>query len=156
MVLQNPRYQLIGGPDWLHKKVCDIAAKCDRPVGGKPWTMNRERRETYVQQLLLRLQSLLADRFQLKLRPESREMHVYELVTGSKGPKFEESPRPGPDGKIKQGSILRPGHVEAYHAPMDIIARILSQVSGLKPVRRPACRQDWRPHKNPSLRCSTE
>jgi bla regulator protein blaR1 len=122
--------QLLGGPDWLHKKFFDIDAKCDPPAGGDPRTMNSERRHAYEHQIFLRLQSLMADRFQLRLRQETRELHVYELVAGSKGPKFNETPKPGLDGKIKEGSILRPGHMELYHAPTDIVVRILSQVSG--------------------------
>jgi len=37
------------------------------------------------------LQSLLADRFKLKVHSEMREMPVYELVVGKNGPKFKES-----------------------------------------------------------------
>ncbi len=37
------------------------------------------------------LQSLLADRFHLKIRRESKEMAVYALVVAKDGPKFKES-----------------------------------------------------------------
>ena len=56
-------------------------------------------------------------------------MPIYELVLDTDGPKFQESKR-GPDGKLKEGAIIRPGDIEAYHIPMDIVARALSQFSG--------------------------
>jgi bla regulator protein BlaR1 len=55
----------------------DIVAKADHPV-------SRD-------QLRLMLQSLLADRFRLKLHRETREGSVYRLVVARSGPKLEES-----------------------------------------------------------------
>jgi len=37
------------------------------------------------------LQALLADRFQLKLRRETKETTVFALVVGKNGPKFHQS-----------------------------------------------------------------
>jgi len=42
------------------------------------------------------LQSLLRERFKLEFHYESKEMSVYELTAGSKGPKLKEASRTGP------------------------------------------------------------
>jgi uncharacterized protein (TIGR03435 family) len=77
-------YQLSGGPTWVTNPSTDtdyydINAKAE---GDEPLTESRAR------QLL---QTLLADRFQLRLHRESKEMPVYALVVGKAGPKFKES-----------------------------------------------------------------
>lgn len=150
--------QLIGGPAWLYTKGFDTNAKCDPPVGGDPHNMTAEQRDEYRQQMLLRLQSLLVDRFQLKLRQETRDMPVLDLIIAKNGPKFQESPKPGPDGKVKEGAIVRRGgHVEIYHEPMDLVARALSQVSGQTVVDRTGLtgrydlKLDWTPDSTAPL-----
>jgi uncharacterized protein (TIGR03435 family) len=57
----------------------DVAAKAD---GDTPPTADEFQRM---------MQSLLADRFQLKVHREQREMPVYELVVGNKGSKLNKS-----------------------------------------------------------------
>ena len=57
----------------------DVAAKAD---GDTPPTVDEFRQM---------MQSLLADRFQLKVHREQREVPVYELVAGNKGPRVKES-----------------------------------------------------------------
>ncbi len=77
-------YQLFGGPAWVtnpstYTDYYDINAKAE---GDELLTESRAR------QLL---QTLLADRFQLRLHRESREMPVYALIVGKSGPKFKDS-----------------------------------------------------------------
>ncbi|HEY3840173.1 MAG TPA: TIGR03435 family protein [Bryobacteraceae bacterium] len=77
-------YQLFGGPAWVANPSTDtdyydIKAKAE---GDEPLTESRAR------QLM---QTLLADRFQLRLHRESKEMPVYALVVGKAGPKFKDS-----------------------------------------------------------------
>ncbi len=71
------RYQLTGGPAWLYTDTLDIDAKAE----GDP---SQDR-------MLAMLQSLLAGRFQLKIRRESREENVYALTIGKNGPKLTPS-----------------------------------------------------------------
>ena len=71
------RYQLSGGPAWLHADLFDIEAKAE----GDP---SRD-------QMMDMLQTLLADRFQLKVHRETREDNVYALVVAKGGPKLTPS-----------------------------------------------------------------
>jgi len=77
-------YQIIGGPDWINSVRWDIAAKA--PDDAPP------------QQLLLMLRTLLADRFKLVIRNETREMPIYALTLAR------------PDGRL--GSQLRPSSAD--------------------------------------------
>ncbi len=66
--------QVIGGPAWINTDRYDIEAK---PEG------NTDRK-----QMLVMLQTLLADRFKLKLHRETRELPVYELKAVKSGLKL--------------------------------------------------------------------
>jgi uncharacterized protein (TIGR03435 family) len=70
------------GPDWWDTENFDISAKF--PAG------------TSDSQVLLMLQRLLDERFQLKLHHESREFAVYALVIDKRGSKVRPTATPGP------------------------------------------------------------
>lgn len=61
-------YQISGAPNWLQTERYDIDAKSDQPADAA--------------QTRLMLQSLLADRFHVKIRLEQKEMHVLALTAG--------------------------------------------------------------------------
>ena len=85
---------LSGGPDWLRKDGFDILAKM--PDDSPDYTL-MQLQNGHAPQLQLMLQALLADRFHLKLHRESKQLPVYALTIGKKGPKFkkaEESEEP--------------------------------------------------------------
>jgi uncharacterized protein (TIGR03435 family) len=71
----------VSGPDWLGGDRFDIVAKSAGPVP--------------EDQLRLMCQTLLADRFQVKLHRVSKEMTAYVLSVGKSGPKFKESTTEG-------------------------------------------------------------
>jgi uncharacterized protein (TIGR03435 family) len=73
-----PDSRLSGGPAWVDSARFDIEAKGQLDPG-KPT-------EDQISQML---QTLLADRFQLKLRTETKEMPVYALLIAKNGPKLE-------------------------------------------------------------------
>lgn len=75
--------QLIGGPDWLDTDRYDIHAKA--PDGEPAATDFFDR--SAAQRVRLRTRALLADRFGLVLRSETREMPVYILTVAKNGPK---------------------------------------------------------------------
>jgi uncharacterized protein (TIGR03435 family) len=92
-------YQVSGAPRWASESdsMYDIAAKTDGETAQS------------MDQVRLMLQTLLADRFHLKLRRESKELPVYNLVVrsvGKSGLKLKESsetlpPTPG----MRRGSM---------------------------------------------------
>ena len=67
----------ISGPPWLNSQRFDIAAKCAAPAS-----------DAEMRQMM---QTLLADRFALKLHPEKKELSVFALLVGKNGPKFHPS-----------------------------------------------------------------
>lgn len=75
----NAYEKMISGPDWIRSEVYNIDAKAEMPATQA--------------QLKLMLQSLLAERFKLKVHRETREMPVYALVTTKNGPKLQPSPK---------------------------------------------------------------
>jgi uncharacterized protein (TIGR03435 family) len=70
-----------GGPKWLDSERFDIVAKT--PQGATK------------EQVRVMLQNLLANRFKLTLHHETKELPIYALVLGSKGPKLKDSTVPG-------------------------------------------------------------
>jgi uncharacterized protein (TIGR03435 family) len=71
--------QVAGGPDWLNVDRYDIDAK-----SGTPGRIGKEA----LKELL---QSLLADRFALRVHWETREQPAYALMTGKNGAKLTEN-----------------------------------------------------------------
>ena len=69
--LSDMSYRLIGGPDRLLEAKFTINARAPR--------------NTSRDQVRLMLQSLLADRFKLRLHPETRERPVYALIVARRG-----------------------------------------------------------------------
>lgn len=89
--------QLIGAPGWLDTDRYDIHAKA--PAGEPARTDFFD--TTGAERVRLRTQALLADRFKLQLRTETREMPVYVLTVAKNGPKpalkrWQEGDEPGP------------------------------------------------------------
>jgi uncharacterized protein (TIGR03435 family) len=128
--------QVSGGPSWVDSERYNIDAKePDSVVEELPKLPPAERGE----QLRLMVQSLLADRFKLKLRHESKEHPVYALVVAKNGPKLQEA-KPGdtypngmkgPDGVGRAGMMnMGPGQLTGQGLPMESLARLLSQQLG--------------------------
>jgi len=72
--------QIIGGPSWMESDRYDVQAKTDCSGG----SFSRER-------VQLMVQSLLEDRFQLKIHTETRELPIYNLMVTKDGPKIKKS-----------------------------------------------------------------
>jgi bla regulator protein BlaR1 len=117
------RSRISGGPGWLESEGFDILAKGQggevRDTGGPP---SREQ----VQEVRLRLQALLADRFQLKVHRDPKEMAVYALAVAKNGHKLRES---GDGYGIRRDR----GQMTGQGATLEMIAHVLTSVLG-RPV----------------------
>jgi len=72
-------WQIAGGPDWLDNQPFEIVAKAPGDAAPTP----EERRRM--------LQTLLEERFRLRIHRETREAPVYVLVVAKNGPKLTKS-----------------------------------------------------------------
>ena len=103
----------ISGPDSINSDRFDIVAKASGPIHSQD-------------ELKLMLQSLLTDRFHLKLHREERDLSIYALVIGKGGPKFTKSVGEGHTSLMGKGTLV------ARYAPMKALATFLSG-----PMQRP-------------------
>ncbi|MGA3236856.1 MAG: TIGR03435 family protein [Bryobacteraceae bacterium] len=87
--------QLSGEPDWFKNHLYSVEAVTSARAS--------------LDQMMLMVRRVLADRFQLKLRQEDRDLPIYALEVASGGPKFKEL-KPGEDpsdGTAPPGSVAR-------------------------------------------------
>ena len=93
--------RIVGVPDWLNSEAdrYEVKAKIEDSlyVAMQKMTPAQQR-----EQVALMEQSLLADRFKLKIHFETREMPVYALVVAKSGPKLT----PAKDGEASKLSSL--------------------------------------------------
>lgn len=84
-------FQISGGPGWLDTERYDIIAKGGGPAVSEDdlRRMTDEQRNQFKDQFLLNIRALLADRFQLKVHKETRELPVYGLVIAKNGAKIQ-------------------------------------------------------------------
>jgi uncharacterized protein (TIGR03435 family) len=114
-------FQLAGGPPWLRSRRFDVMAKAPASAPkSQTWVM---------------LQALLADRFQLEIHRETRELPIFELVVAKGGLKVQPAHRaPGPADDFIQ--TPRPGQMKALMVTMSGLALTLSSTLGRRVVDR--------------------
>lgn len=126
-------FQLQGASNWIDKDRFDVQARGDSagPLPAGAQNIDRAR-------LLLKLQSLLEDRFRLKMHDETREPPVYALIVGKGGPKLKAAAesvagqcgRPGgPSCPGTRIQCCEAGMMDlvATHVSMPLFAESLSQ-----------------------------
>jgi uncharacterized protein (TIGR03435 family) len=84
-------FQILDGPSWISREQYSIDAKPGDNPKGPILSVYLTKRQKEDDEFHLRIQSLLADRFQLRIHKETREEQVYSLVVAKNGPKFKES-----------------------------------------------------------------
>lgn len=101
-------FQIAGGPDWLNRAKYDVSAKfLDGMDDAKFWSLPQEEQARHMDQRRLQLQALLADRFNLVVHRETKQLPVYSLTIAVNGPKLHEA-KPGdnyPDGYKRRDGV---------------------------------------------------
>jgi uncharacterized protein (TIGR03435 family) len=97
--------QMAGGPEWIKTEGFDIEAKTEIPVS--------------QEQLREMLQTLLAERFRLKIRREQRSLPAYALVVAKGGPKLQ----PAADSPGRNKTML--GQLVVQKMSMGELASVL-------------------------------
>ena len=108
--------QIVGAPAWIDLETYDVEARAELDPAVK---LSQAEESS---QFRLRLQALLASRFQFTMHRETKEWQTYALVVGKKGQKLT------PAEKREGGNSMRVsnGHMEATGLTMDSLARSLS------------------------------
>ncbi|MGA3240279.1 MAG: TIGR03435 family protein [Bryobacteraceae bacterium] len=110
-----PSYQLAGGPGWIGDQHYDIVAKMSAGAVKAPRDPER------MPQMRAALQALLADRFQLVIRRETRMIPGYALVVAKNGFKLKKTADEGhADFSSNRGKLT------AHQISMELLARNLS------------------------------
>jgi len=115
--------QVIGGPGWLDSDKYDITAKVSDDLAGRP-----QAEQVAAQPLLL--QSLLEDRFKLKVHRETRQLPIYSLLRARKDGSFGPQLRPSiVDCKVEPNKCrldFEPGHFSGGAMRMASLISFLS------------------------------
>jgi uncharacterized protein (TIGR03435 family) len=96
--------RLSGGPEWIRSEKYDIEATAGSD--NNPSVMSAKARQDMTR---LRLQDLLADRFKLTVRRETRQLPAYVVVVAKKGPKLQKAKVEENDcreGPLPDGDLL--------------------------------------------------
>jgi len=80
------RDYLAGGPDWMDSERFDVEGKVE--YGAIPPDLSVQDRND---QIRLMLQMLLAERFQLRVHREIKDVPVYDMVVAKNGPKLQKA-----------------------------------------------------------------
>ena len=131
--------QLAGGPSWVNSNKLDIEAK---ESDAQVQAFAKIPSEQMVSQVRLMVQSLLADRFNLKIGHDTKELPVYALVVAKNGPKMTvtEAPSLNPPGagtpedtphktpRSRTGIQMNGrGELEGMSTTTDLLADVLSR-----------------------------
>ena len=124
------------GPDWINSTRYVIQSKSPDSIRDAMQTMTAA--ERYRENALM-MQSLLADRFQLKAHFETREMPVYQLVLAKGGSKLKEEPDPtkhrfGMNPSSFRGSATIHDLIDMLECAADIGGRAVIDQTGLTGV----------------------
>lgn len=98
--------QVVGGPEWIGKEQYTINGK---PPADLEVAMRQMKTADWLRQLRGMQQSLLADRFHLKVHFEVREMPIYALVPAKGGLRIQAVAYPDPPAPDSPSSPPAPG-----------------------------------------------
>jgi bla regulator protein blaR1 len=137
---------IVGGPAWIYSERYVVEVKVDDPRAYEARKLVEfDVTGTFPpgpqhDQLGLMLQSLLADRFKLKLSQETKQLPMYALVVAKDGPNLHEAK---PDNTYADGitdihglpagphrGARQSGHLVVQSLPMSTVTKILSEQLG--------------------------
>jgi bla regulator protein blaR1 len=127
-------FQISGGPGWINTERYDIAAKADDFSFSEDDVrkMTDEQRQAFAQRFRGKVRALLADRFQLKVRRENKDLPVYALVVTKNGPRIQASKSDDSPTRGIRSSRTESGKTEiaVTQAPLTMFAQMLSSLVG--------------------------
>jgi len=95
--------QIVGLPGWADSEPYDIEAKADAETA-EAWKKLTYKEQWKKEQPMM--QAMLADRCQLKVHRETRDLPVYDLVVARGGLKMKEAPTDEKDAETMSGSKM--------------------------------------------------
>jgi uncharacterized protein (TIGR03435 family) len=122
------QHQISGGPRWTEVERFDIMAKPPESSEASKFSPASPKTPP-TKEMLLMLQALLVDRFQLQTHTVSKEGPVYALVLTNKGPKFSGTKNPDAFRVVAGGTTSkpdRPSFLRAINASMPMFAARLA------------------------------
>ena len=133
-------FQLAGGPGWIGDERYDIVAKAAAASRSTVETIaeTNDQRRDRLARMRERLQSLLSDRFGLRVHDEQRERTILELRVAKGGSKLAEGAlEPAyPAGRVSTID----GRIQGYAAPISMLATQLSMATEFIVVDQTALR----------------
>jgi uncharacterized protein (TIGR03435 family) len=127
-------YQITGAPEWIKSEMFDVDVKAGKSTADELQKLNPEQRKLEQQRML---QALLADRLNLTLHRETKDLPIYELFIATDGPKLQEARTgdsysnglKGPGGEPGTGVILimgREGPIKGQGVSITSLVNLLS------------------------------
>jgi uncharacterized protein (TIGR03435 family) len=123
-------FQVVGASGWMETDRYEIHTKDETPGPNEAelFKMTEEQRNVYRDRFLAKLRVLLADRFQLKIHRETKEMPVYVLTVAKSGSKLQTLPPNGkPEGNLSaRRNSEGKSEITGQKLPVASLARFLS------------------------------
>jgi bla regulator protein blaR1 len=119
--------RVLGGPAWLDTIRYDIVARIPADLAAAQQKLSRDQQK---QQISLMLQSLLAERFHLKLHFETKVLTVYALVVAKPNPHLVESPAQPQSSQPQPTAQESPAATPLPSKPQDLRRGILVLYNG--------------------------
>jgi bla regulator protein BlaR1 len=138
-------FQIIGGSSWIGREIFAIEAKPGENRKNPILNLYLNQRQKDDEEFKLRIQSLLADRFLLRIHRETREETVYSLVVAKNGPKFKESGFDAGDAEKGRfpGLVMRPNELLGTSASLDVFAAEVSRRLGHNVIDRTGLNREY-------------
>ena len=124
-------FQILGGPNWIRTDRWNIEAKADEGSMPPP---SAQPDPTEIDPMTLMLQSLIEERFHLKMRRETRQLPAYVLTVAKGGPKMKAAEAGAGILPFKKATKSAGARINAERLTMAELAEMLSRRMGY-PVR---------------------